>query len=237
MADPNSPLRFVTDLSSPLDILRKIHQVQNENRADHYRVPQPADVHPDAQNAALFFDDFQQQWVRTPSQDASTLVSQYYLQYENGARPGENLAAQLSPDRQHVRMQGRISMGSSSEREMAYARIRAIAEEEFSTSGDGDAALARVALSGKSMLVDSSGLVIAAGYTRSVAVALGVICLFIGLAFWSVRLALLSVVPNVFPILVPISLLGFLGIALDGPAIVACSIALGLCVDDTIHLF
>ncbi len=237
MADPNSPLRFVTDLSSPLDILRKIHQVQNENRADHYRVPQLADVHPDAQNAALFFDDFQQQWVRTPSQDASTLVSQYYLQYENGARPGENLAAQLSPDRQHVRMQGRISMGSSNEREMAYARIRAIAEEEFSTSGDGDAALARVALSGKSMLVDSSGLVIAAGYTRSVAVALGVICLFIGLVFWSVRLALLSVVPNVFPILVPISLLGFLGIALDGPAIVACSIALGLCVDDTIHLF
>ncbi|MCZ6810823.1 MAG: outer membrane lipoprotein-sorting protein [Planctomycetota bacterium] len=237
MDDPESPLRFLTDLTSPLDILRKIHQVQNENRAEQYRIPQQADVHPDSRAASLAYDDVQQRWFRTPGQDASTLVSQYYLQYENGARPGENLISQLSPDRRHFRMQGRLRMGSSNEREETYARIREIAEGEFPGLVGGDSALSTLSLSGKTMLVDSAGLTIAKGYTRSIAVALAMICIFIGLVFRSVRFALLSLVPNIFPILVPISLLGFLGIALDGPAVVACSIALGLCVDDTIHLF
>ena len=237
MEDPDSPLRFITDFISPLDVLRKMNQVQNEGRPDHYRIPQEADVHPDSRRAGIFYDDIQNNWFRTPGQDASTLVSQYYLQYESGARPGENLAAQLSPDRQHFRMQGRVSMGSSNEREETYARIREIVEEEFPDLGGGDDALSTLALSGKTMLVDASGLVIAEGYTRSMAIALLAICVFIGLAFASIRLALLSVVPNVFPVLVPISALGFLDIQLDGPAIVACSIALGLCVDDTIHMF
>ncbi|MCZ6760301.1 MAG: outer membrane lipoprotein-sorting protein, partial [Gemmatimonadetes bacterium] len=237
MEDPDSPLRLITDFISPLDVLRKIHQVQNEGRADSYRIPQESDVHPDSQRAGIFYDDIQQTWFRIPGQDASTLVSQYYLLYENGARPGENLAAQLSPDRQHFRIQGRVSMGSSNEREATYARIKEIAEEEFPDLAGGADSLSTLTVSGKTMLVDASGLVIAKAYTKSMAIALLAICLFIGLAFGSIRLALLSVVPNVFPVLVPISALGFLGIPLDGPAIVACSIALGLCVDDTIHMF
>ena len=53
MIDPASPLRFVTDLASPLDILRKIHQVQNENRASEYRVPRTSDVHASSRDAQL----------------------------------------------------------------------------------------------------------------------------------------------------------------------------------------
>ena len=97
--------------------------------------------------------------------------------------------------------------------------------------------LATLSVSGKTVLQDQSGLVIAHGYTRSLAVALAVISALIGLVFRSVRYALMSLLPNVFPILVPLGILGMLGIPLDGPAIVACSIALGVCVDDTIHLF
>ena len=39
-----SPLRVVTDLNSALDILRKVSQVQNENRAAFYRVPTETDA-------------------------------------------------------------------------------------------------------------------------------------------------------------------------------------------------
>ena len=237
MADPESPLSFITDLASPLDILRKMHQVQNENAATYYRVPTSGDVDASSREPALRYDEFQQEWWRTPGQDVSSLVSQYYLQYENGARPGENLATQVTPDRRIFRMQGRLRMGSSDEREAAYARIGEIAREEFPALAGGDGALARVSLTGNMMLVDASGRVIAEGYTQSVSIALIVIALFIGLVFRSVRFGILSVIPNVFPVLLPVSLLGAFGVALDGPAIFACSVALGLCVDDTIHLF
>lgn len=237
MDQPDSPLKFLTDLNSPLDILRKMHQVQNRNEASFYRVPSDEDVHPDVVESRLEFDEVEQEWWLTPAQTVSTLVSQYYLQYENGARPGENLASQLSPDRHYFRMQGRLGMGSSNEREQTYARIIEIAESEFPTLAGQGEALSTMSVSGKTMLVDATGSVIAIGYTKSLMVALLVIALFIGLVFRSPRFAVLSLLPNVFPILVPIGILGAMGIALDGPAIVACSIALGLCVDDTIHLF
>ncbi|MEM8713102.1 MAG: MMPL family transporter, partial [Planctomycetota bacterium] len=91
MADADSPLSALSDLTSPLDILRKIHQVQNQNRAELYRVPTLSDVPEGQREASLDYDEFMEEWSLTPGQSASSLVAQYYLQYENGARPGENL--------------------------------------------------------------------------------------------------------------------------------------------------
>ena len=44
----------------------------------------------DAREARLEFDEWTEEWSLTPEQDAATLVAQYYLQYESGARPGES---------------------------------------------------------------------------------------------------------------------------------------------------
>lgn len=49
------------------------------------------------------------------------------------------------------------------------------------------------------------------------------------------RLGLLSMVPNVFPIVVVMGLMGWLGIPLDFGTILIGSIAIGIIVDDTIH--
>ena len=85
-----------------------MHQVQNENRATHYRVPVEGDVPEDARQTVLDYDEWGESWSLVPPQSASTLVAQYYLQYENGARPGENLTSELSADRTQFRMQGRV---------------------------------------------------------------------------------------------------------------------------------
>ena len=243
MADPGSELAVVTDLFSPLDVLRKMHQVQNENRAAFYRTPTEEDVPADSRAATLDYDEWTEEYSLTPEQSGSTLVAQYYLQYENGAEPGENLSTELSPDRTQFRMQGRVLQAPSDVQSAAFRRIQDIARDEFPILGarvDGEVpeeAHAAMTVSGKTLLFARTTKVFAIGFIESMSIALGLITLIIGLLFRSWRLALTSLVPNVLPILLPLSIFGLLNIPLDGPAILVSSVALGVCVDDTIHVF
>ena len=242
MADEESPLRVVTDLLSPLDILRKMHQVQHENRATWYRVPGEDDVPEELRQASLGFDEWSESWSLVPAQDGSSLVAQYYLQYESGARPGENLTTQLGANRKQLRMQGRVLQGSSVEHRAAFERIEEIAREEFPmlTAGGVDASASQVSdmtLSGKTLLFARTTHLFSIGFVKSMSIALVAITILIGLIFRSGRLALVSLLPNVLPILMPLSAFGLLGLPLHGPAILVSTVALGVCVDDTIHFF
>lgn len=51
----------------------------------------------------------------------------------------------------------------------------------------------------------------------------------------NVRIGLVGMIPNLVPIIMAMGLMAILNIPLDGFTILAASIALGLCVDDTIH--
>ena len=255
MAQPGSDLAVVTDLISPLDILRKMHQVQNENAASYYRVPGEADVPAEARRAQLVFDEWLEEWSRTPAQSGATLAAQYYLQYENGARPGENLTTQLSADRTRFRMQGRVVQASSVAHRAAFERIEEIARTEFpelganliepgagadtgdrsASPGGSPGALASLTISGKTLLFARTSHLFTVGFMQSMAIALVAITLLIGIIFRSARLALVSLVPNVLPIVVPLAAFGLVGVPIHGPAILVSSVALGVCVDDTIH--
>lgn len=56
------------------------------------------------------------------------------------------------------------------------------------------------------------------------------------LLFRSVRVGLLSIVPNVLPVLLTAGILGFAGITLNVVTVMVASIAIGIAVDDTIHI-
>ncbi|MFT7465558.1 MAG: hypothetical protein ACI9EF_003927, partial [Pseudohongiellaceae bacterium] len=147
-SDPASPLRIVTDLNSPLDVLRKMHQVQNESRSAFYRVPDESDVPDELRAETLDYDEWTEEWLRIPGQNGASLVAQYYLQYENGARPGENLTTNLSANRTVFRMQGRVTQAPSNLQNEAFALIDQIAREEFPELIEpGDEALAEMTLS------------------------------------------------------------------------------------------
>ena len=64
-------------------------------------------------------------------------------------------------------------------------------------------------------------------------------CLFIGLvmllAFGSVRLVLIGMIPNVLPILGLLGLLGWFGIRMNMGAAMIAAVSLGLSIDGTIH--
>ncbi|MEM8712357.1 MAG: MMPL family transporter, partial [Planctomycetota bacterium] len=164
-------------------------------------------------------------------------------QYENGARPGENLSTQLSQDRMQFRMQGRMKQAPTATHLAAFARLEEIAQKEFPmlTSGSESAeaadGAANMVISGKTLLNARTMRLFSVGFVKSMTIALVMITLIIGVLFRSVALALVSLLPNVLPILIPLSFFGLFGVPLDGPAILVSSVALGVCVDDTIHFF
>ena len=70
---------------------------------------------------------------------------------------------------------------------------------------------------------------------ESYVIAAGVITLMMILLLGNVRLGLVSMIPNVTPIILTVGLMGWLGLPMDLFTILIGSIAIGLAVDDTIH--
>ncbi|MBU2512305.1 MMPL family transporter [bacterium] len=68
-------------------------------------------------------------------------------------------------------------------------------------------------------------------------IAAVVITLLMILLIGDIKLGLLSMIPNLFPIIMTLGLMGWLGIALDMFTLLIGSIAIGLAADDTIHFF
>ncbi|MFT7536458.1 MAG: putative RND superfamily exporter protein [Hyphomicrobiaceae bacterium] len=242
MTDPESDLHMISRLDGALDILRKMNQVQNQDQAAFYRPPNESDVSNDARTPGFYVDEFTDELELVPGQNASTLAAQYFLQYENGAKPAENLATLVSIDRRTFRVQGRVRQGRSKLQDLAFKRLRNIAETEFPTltgsseQVDNGEALATMTLSGKALLYAGMTEKFSYSFIFSMTLALCLIILVIMVIFRSVMLGLVSIVPNVLPIVVPIGMFGLFGVPVDGPAVFVSSVALGVATDDTIHL-
>ncbi len=70
---------------------------------------------------------------------------------------------------------------------------------------------------------------------RSIFMACGIIFLVIAVEFRSLRIALMSSIPNLIPVLFTYGSLGWLGIQLELSTVVVFTISLGIAVDDSIH--
>jgi uncharacterized protein len=77
---------------------------------------------------------------------------------------------------------------------------------------------------------------IAWGQLRGLSASLMVIAGLAAVIFRSLRVALLAMIPNVSPLLLTFGAMGFAGIPIDAATVVVGCLALGIAVDDTIHL-
>ncbi len=70
---------------------------------------------------------------------------------------------------------------------------------------------------------------------RGLLIAIVVVILLIGVAFRSVSIATLSIVPNLFPIVAAGSVIYLMGGGLEYASVISLTVAFGIAVDDTIH--
>jgi predicted RND superfamily exporter protein len=90
-------------------------------------------------------------------------------------------------------------------------------------------------VTGFGIAVSASSHLLTAGQVKSISVCLILIFGIMLLMFLSVKVGLIALLPNLFPIIINFGLMGWLGIRLSMVTGLIASIAIGLAVDDTIH--
>lgn len=114
-------------------------------------------------------------------------------------------------------------------------RIEALIDKVLNEISDIFPQGVKVTVSGSTYQMAMMNQYITRGLVRSVGTALGVISIIMILVFGSLRWGIVAMIPNVFPVLIAGSILGFAGIPLEFVTMTVAPIILGLAVDDTIH--
>lgn len=92
-----------------------------------------------------------------------------------------------------------------------------------------------VILTGKALVFQKGTNYLIKNLVLSLTLAIILIALFMAWMFKSLRMILVSLVPNLLPLIITAGLMGYLGVPIKPSTILVFSIAFGISVDDTIH--
>jgi predicted RND superfamily exporter protein len=92
-----------------------------------------------------------------------------------------------------------------------------------------------VILTGKALVFQKGTTYLVKNLALSLTLAIFLISLFMAFMFRSFRMIIVSLIPNLLPLVVTAGLMGYLGVPIKPSTILVFSIAFGISVDDTIH--
>ena len=92
-----------------------------------------------------------------------------------------------------------------------------------------------VTMTGKALLFQKGTKYLVKNLAISLSLAILLIALFMAYLFRSARMIIISLIPNLLPLLITAGLMGYLGVPIKPSTILVFSIAFGISVDDTIH--
>jgi len=135
----------------------------------------------------------------------------------------------ISKDGKLGRINGRINDPGSFEMLIRNDKLSSFIDREVNSD------LLQFELTGTPVIVDKSSRYLSRNVILGLLFAFSIIALMMGILFRSLSMALLSLVPNIFPILLTAGLIGYLDIPLNMSTSLIFTIAFGIAVDDTIH--
>jgi predicted RND superfamily exporter protein len=92
-----------------------------------------------------------------------------------------------------------------------------------------------VIMTGKALLFQKGTKYLVKNLVISLSLAILLISLFMAYMFRSFRMIIVSLIPNIIPLIITAGLMGYLGVPIKPSTILVFSIAFGISVDDTIH--
>lgn len=95
--------------------------------------------------------------------------------------------------------------------------------------------LVELKITGTAKLIDSNNQYLAKNMIGGLLIAFAVIALIAGIMFKSLKMVIISLIPNIFPLIMIGGIMGFSGIYLKVSTSIIFTIAFGIAVDDTIH--
>lgn len=90
-------------------------------------------------------------------------------------------------------------------------------------------------LTGTSNLIDKNNGYLAENMMKGLAIAFAVVALIAGMLFKSLRMVIITLIPNIIPLMMVAGIMGIFGVALKLSTSIVFTIAFGIAVDDTIH--
>ena len=159
--------------------------------------------------------------------DSRELVAQYLLLYEMSG--GEEAEEMVTPDYQRASVELRLALAPTSKTTELARRIEAeLADEPLER--------AEVSLTGIGALWIKLVDYIVSSQVQGFSIAFVAIALIMVAMFRSLGTGMISMVPNLTPVALALGVMGWAGIYLDYAKISIASVAIGIAVDDTIHL-
>ncbi|SHJ55884.1 MMPL family transporter [Halodesulfovibrio aestuarii] len=157
---------------------------------------------------------------------SSRSIAQYLLLYE--LADGQELDKLLSFKNDVARLTVKTTaLGTKQVRELA-AFVEKEGKKIFGSS-------AKVEMAGHLYWVKAMNDLLGAGQQKSFLTAIIIISLLMSVCLRSLKLGLISIVPNIFPVLITLGLMGATGMYMDMPLMSFSAIIIGVAVDDTIH--
>ncbi len=98
-----------------------------------------------------------------------------------------------------------------------------------------DSDIIRFKLTGTGLLIDKNAEYVRRNLLQGVGFAILLIGSLMALLFLNVRMLLISLIPNIFPLIFGAAFLGFAGVELEAGISIIFSVIFGIAVDDTIH--
>ena len=158
--------------------------------------------------------------------DDRLLIAQELLLFENSG--SDDLSKMVDSQFQT----GRLTLRAPWRDAIAYVSFFELAQQ---LARDTVGELAEISFTGALPFMTRTLENVIHGMARSYVLALLIITPLMVLLLGNLRTGLLSMVPNLAPILLTLGLMGWLGMTLDLFALLVGGIAIGLAVDDTIH--
>ena len=144
-------------------------------------------------------------------------------------RGGGTFAAVMGDKGQMGRITGKMKdIGSENVKDL-YAEIRAWKNQHI------DQSITDFRITGKMFLVDKNNDYLIGNLVTGLALAFLVVGILMGLLFRSLKMVLISFIPNIIPLLIAGAIMGYMGITLKATTSIIFTIAFGIAVDDTIH--
>ncbi|MBF0265738.1 MAG: MMPL family transporter [Gammaproteobacteria bacterium] len=140
----------------------------------------------------------------------------------------EHVKAYASFDYSQTRIFVRHQISSSYELNIALNKIQKFIDENI------DPGL-KVHITGNAILSTKASDYMARAQAESLILMTITIFIIISVLFFNFKAGLVAIVPNIIPIVVLFGVMGFFGIPLNTGTAMTAAIALGICVDDTMH--
>ena len=207
---------------SDIELIKYAYQIYNNSDPNFYFLPLPKNnLHDRPHNMKIgrFYDHLKTQIKENKNQES--------IFFKLGLHDSRSSKTRIS---------FRMKDVESPEMDMILNNLRPIIDSTFNfTSKNDNKKDYDIHLTGSSRVFLEGTKFLAGNLVRSLSMVMLLIALFMAWMFRSYKMVLISLLPNIIPLIITAGIMGYAGIPIKPSTILVFSVAFGISVDDTIH--